>query len=185
LPNFIIIFRHFAEIDNEAPVPEKVRRSGNREAATEEWVMQRVRLAAIDKDTALVLCCRCGRNGGRWDRIADSPYCPHCLEGLALGEAEPLILKTVKNRCAVCDQAGTVNFLTFPLQALEALELDLCPEHLRGLVGRHLGPFAYHQLRRQLDALAINVNNIFLLHDAFYDHYGRALHPLSDLGLAG
>jgi hypothetical protein len=147
--------------------------------------MERVRIAAVDTGSALTLCCRCGRNGGRWDRIADMPYCPQCQEALALGEADPLILRTAKNRCAVCDHVGTVNFLTFPLQVEAALELDLCPEHLRGLVGRHLGPFAYHQLRRQLDAMQVNVNDIFLLHEAFYDLYGRALHPLTDLGLAG
>jgi hypothetical protein len=147
--------------------------------------MERVRLAAIEKENSLIVCGRCGRNGGRWDRIAETPYCPHCQESLALGEAEPLILPTAKNRCAVCDHVGTVQFLTFPLQAPDALVLDLCPQHLRGLIGRHMGPFAYHQLRRQLDAMGINVNDIFLLHEAFYDMYGRALHPLSDLGLAG
>ena len=56
---------------------------------------------------------------------------------------------------------------------------------VRGLIGRHLGPFAYHQIRRQLDALEVMVDEIFLLHEAFYDIYGRALHPLTDLGLAG
>jgi hypothetical protein len=147
--------------------------------------MERIRLTAVPKDNALLPCSRCDRGGGRWDRIADATYCPHCQEGLALGDAEPLILPTTKDRCAVCDHVGTVRFLTFPLQSAEAVELDLCPAHVRGIVGRHLGPFAYHQLRRQLDAMGVPVNDIFLLHEAFYDLYGRALHPLSDLGLAG
>jgi hypothetical protein len=147
--------------------------------------MERVRLAAVAKEEALIVCCRCNRGGGRWDRLADQAFCPHCQEALALGEADPLVVPTTKNRCAICDHVGTVRFLTFPLQSPDAVELDLCPEHVRGMVGRHLGPFAYHQLRRQLDAMGIQVNDIFLLHEAFYDLYGRALHPLSDLGMAG
>jgi hypothetical protein len=147
--------------------------------------MERVRLAAVEKERASMACSRCRRGGGRWDRIADEPYCPHCQEALALGEADPLILPTTANRCAVCDHVGTIRFLTFPLQSVEAVELDVCPEHVHGLVGRHLGPFAYHQLRRQLDVMRIPVNDIFLLHEAFYDLYGRALRPLTDLGLAG
>jgi hypothetical protein len=147
--------------------------------------MNRVRLAAVEGDSILIACCRCGRDGGRWDRIAGKAYCPHCQEALALGEAEPLIERTLKNHCAVCDNLGAVTFLTFPLQSVEAVEMDLCPEHLRGLIGRHLGPFAYHQLRRQFDSLGVMMCDIFLLHEAFYDMYGRALHPLSDLGLAG
>src|SRR5260221_4407607 len=102
--------------------------------------MERIRLAAVAKEHALVVCSRCNRGGGRWDRIADQPYCPHCQEGLALGETEPLILRTAKDRCAVCDQLGTVRFLTFPLQSAEAVELDLCPGHVRGILVRHLRP---------------------------------------------
>jgi hypothetical protein len=147
--------------------------------------MTRVRRATVERETILMPCCRCGREGGRWDRIAAKAYCPHCQEALALGEAEPLVEKTRQLHCAVCDHVGAVTFLTFPLHSIEAVELDLCPEHLRGLIGRHLGPFAYHQIRRQLDALEVMVDEIFLLHEAFYDIYGRALHPLTDLGLAG
>ena len=144
-----------------------------------------VRLASVDDTCALEVCCRCGRGGCRWDRIASVPFCPQCQEALALGEAEPLVIPTEKNRCVVCDRLGTAGFLTFPLQASTAVEMDLCPEHLRGLIGRHLGPFAYHQLRRQLDTLSISSHDIFLLHEAFYDLYGRALHPVLDVGLAG
>ena len=46
-----------------------------------------------------------------------------------------------------------------------------------GLIGRRLGPFAYHQLRRQLAALGLDADDVFLLHDTFYDVQGRALQP--------
>jgi hypothetical protein len=96
---------------------------------------------------------------------------------LAVGEGPPLVERTQKNRCAVCDQVGTVCFQSFPLQAASAVEMDLCPEHLRGLVGRKLGPHAFHQLRRKLLAVGVRVEDIFLLHGAFYDSQGQALQP--------
>jgi hypothetical protein len=54
---------------------------------------------------------------------------------------------------------------------------QLCAEHLRALVGRRLGPHAFEQIRRQLTRLDLNVTDIFLLHEAFYDEHGRALQP--------
>jgi hypothetical protein len=125
-------------------------------------------------------CCRCGSQERRWDRIATKAYCPECQESLVLGLSAPLIEKTEKNRCAVCSKGGTVRYLTFPLQAKTAVEIDLCAEHLRALLGRRLGPYAFHQLRRRLHVLGLGVELIFLLHDAFYDDYGHALQPAAD-----
>jgi hypothetical protein len=127
-------------------------------------------------------CCRCGRGERCWDRIADKAYCPNCQEMLALGEGPPLVERTEKHRCAVCNKVGTVCFHTFPLQASRAVAIDLCPEHLRGLIGRRLGPYAFNQLRRQLRQAGVGVDELFLLHGAFYDSHGRALHPAVDLG---
>ena len=43
---------------------------------------------------------------------------------LAVGEAAPLALRTEKHYCAVCHQAGTVRFMTFPLQTEQAVEIE-------------------------------------------------------------
>ena len=61
------------------------------------------------------------------------------------------------------------------------MEFDLCAEHLRGLVARRLGPHAFEQLRQQLFSLSLDVAQIFLLHEAFYDHQGKVL-PAVELG---
>lgn len=147
--------------------------------------MNGLRLMAADSLVALVPCCRCGFAGGRWDRIADQSYCPQCQELLVLGETEPLVLPVVKHHCSICDHIGTVSFHTFPLKAPTPVEIDLCAEHLRCLIGRRLGPFAYHQLRRQLNFIGISASEVFLLHDAFYDPTGKAIQPVNDIGLAG
>lgn len=123
-------------------------------------------------------CSRCDRPGHRWDRIAGQAFCPHCQEALAQGEAEPLVERTVRQSCAICDHDGTLCYHTFPIQADAPIEMHLCAEHLRGLLRRHLGPQAFRQLRRQLNHLDIDVCEIFLLHDAFYDRNGRALQPV-------
>src|SRR5262245_60034923 len=124
-----------------------------------------------------VPCCRCSAAAKGWDRIVGKPYCPNCEEALATGEGPPFVERTEKNRCTVCNCAGTVRFLTFPLNMAVAVEMDLCPEHLRGLLGRRLGAHAFAQLRRRLHAVGVDVGNVFLLHDAFYDAHGRALQP--------
>jgi hypothetical protein len=128
-------------------------------------------------NVSLVSCCRCGRDGRPWDRLGDKAYCPDCQEAIVLGLAAPLREHTERNACAVCGRVGTMRFLTFPLHADAAVEIDLCPEHLRGLWGRCLGPHAYHQLRRSLRSLRLDVGQVFLLHDTFYDLQGRALRP--------
>jgi hypothetical protein len=97
-----------------------------------------------------------------------------------MGLSEPLAERTEKNHCAVCNLTGTVRYLTFPLQMSTAIEMDLCPKHLRALLGRRLGTYAFHQLQRRLHALGMGVDSIFLLHDAFYDEQGRALQPATE-----
>jgi hypothetical protein len=123
-------------------------------------------------------CSQCAAAGSQWDRIVGRPYCPDCEETLALGEGAALILRTQSFPCAVCDRVGAVSFLTFPLHGERPLEMYLCPEHFRALLGRRLGPHAFHQLRRRLELLGLAVERIFLLHEVFYDAAGRALQPL-------
>lgn len=143
--------------------------------------MESIRIVPANALPFVLPCCRCGKDDRLWDRIADKAYCPNCQEALAIGEGPPLIERTEKKRCGVCDQVGTVCFHTFPLQREAPLALDLCPEHLRGMVGRRLGPHAFHQLRRRLQALGVGVEEIFLLHCAFYDDQGRAIQPAVEL----
>jgi hypothetical protein len=139
--------------------------------------MDNVRIASAEGVAAAPGCCRCAEVNKRWDRIAGQPYCPNCQEMLVQGEADPLVVKTDKKRCAVCDRLGTVCYLTYPLQAPAPVEIELCPEHLRALVGRCLVPHAFEQLRRRLHGLGIGVEDIFLLHGAFYDSNGHASMP--------
>jgi hypothetical protein len=71
-----------------------------------------------------------------------------------------------------------VPFTTVPLHAESAVVMDLCGEHLRGLIGRRLSLQAFQHLRRQLATLGLHTAEIFLLHDAFYDLDGRAKQPV-------
>jgi hypothetical protein len=143
--------------------------------------MDNVRIASSDNVPVDLPCCRCGKAERPWDRIALRAYCPSCQELLALGETTPLVEPTQKNRCAVCNRLGTVVYGTFPLQSHTPVMIDLCPEHLRGLLGRRLGTHGFAQLRRKLLNLGIGVDDIFLLHSAFYDDQGRALQPADEL----
>lgn len=144
--------------------------------------MDNMRLAPADSVFPRNACCRCADDSRPWDRISGKTYCPSCLEALAVGEAEPIMERTDRRRCAVCHYLGTVRFLTFPLHSRRPIETDLCAEHLRALVGRRLGPHAFEQLRRQLYGLGVETSDIFLLHDAFYDENGRALQPAGEWG---
>ena len=126
-------------------------------------------------------CGRCRATGCPWDHIAGEPICPDCQENLAQGEGEPLIVRTEKNRCAVCEQRGTICYLTYPLHAAEPVEMDLCPRHFHALLARRLDRHAYHQLGRQLQMLGLATRQVFLLHEAFYDEQGQSLQPVPDL----
>lgn len=142
--------------------------------------MNSLRFAATMGPVSPDSCCRCSQPGERWDRIAAKAYCPQCQEQLAAGELEPLVEPTVPQLCAACGRRGTVCFQTFPLQASQAIEMDLCPAHLRDVLSRRLGQSSYHQLLRQLRTLGLQASEVFLLHDAFYDRRGRALKPVQD-----
>jgi hypothetical protein len=139
--------------------------------------MERLRVLSLDRTSVLVPCCRCTAGERNWDLIATKPYCPSCQEALIVGESDPLVERSEKRPCAVCGRIGTLRYMTFPLNAQVPVEIDLCGEHLRGLLARRLGPFAFHQLRRQLRTLKLQTEDIFLLHGAFYDGEGRALRP--------
>jgi len=139
--------------------------------------MDGLRLAPTGTVFPKIPCCRCADNVRSWDRIAGKTYCPHCLEELVLGEAAPIVERPEKRRCTVCRRTGTVRYLTFPLRSRRPLEMDLCREHLRDLVSRRLGPHAFEHLRQQLSHMQIQTNEIFLLHEAFYDPKGQALQP--------
>ncbi|MEI7685030.1 MAG: hypothetical protein WCL32_08390 [Planctomycetota bacterium] len=142
--------------------------------------MERLRLGKATNMTHRLACSRCGDHSRNWDRVAGKSYCPQCLELLAAGEAEPIIERTDSCRCAICYHLGTVRYLTYPLRAARPIEVDLCSEHLRSLVARRLGPHAFEHLRRQLALVDLRPNDVFLLHDAFYDNFGRAQQPVEE-----
>ena len=126
-------------------------------------------------------CCRCQSAGCPWDRLAGHAICPDCQEALAQGEGEPFVVHTEKHRCAVCQQQGTVRYLTYPLHAAEPVEIDLCSRHFQSLLARRLDRHAYHQLSRQLQSLGFSTRQVFLLHEAFYDEQGHSLQPVPEL----
>lgn len=142
--------------------------------------MESLRLAPTESIAPVTPCCRCDDGSRAWDRIARHTYCPNCLERLAHGETPPIVEPIARHRCAVCHHLGSVRYVTYPLHSRRPIEIDLCSEHLRNLISRRLGPHAFEQLRRQLTALGIGTNDVFLLHDAFYDPHGRARQPVED-----
>lgn len=139
--------------------------------------MESVRIVDETPGAVTEPCCRCGRGQRPWDRIAGLPYCPDCQESLVQGEAAPLVARTRTAACAVCGRQGTVAYETHPRRGPGPLGMDLCAEHLRALLGRRLGPHAYHHLGRRLHGLGLAADDVFLLHGAFYDGMGRALRP--------
>lgn len=125
-------------------------------------------------------CSRCQATGCPWDHLAGQPICPDCQELLAQGEGDPLIERAHKKPCAVCDQMGTICFVTFPLHVAAGLSIDLCSRHIHALLARRLDRGSYFQLARQMQMLGLAVRQIFLLHEAFYDEQGRSLQPIPD-----
>jgi hypothetical protein len=139
--------------------------------------MERLRVLAGTKMPGMAECSRCATGHRHWDRVGGKPICPNCQEAMIQGEAAPLIERAEPRRCVVCGKIGTIRFLTYPINAAQPIELDICGEHLQALVGRRLGPFAYHQLRRQLRNVQLHPEDVFLLHSAFYNLEGKALRP--------
>jgi hypothetical protein len=68
--------------------------------------------------------------------------------------------------------------LTYPLHGRTPVEMDLCGEHLRALIGRRLGPAVFWELCRKLAELGLQREQVFLLHEAFYDSKGQSLQPI-------
>jgi hypothetical protein len=126
-------------------------------------------------------CSRCQSAGCPWDCLAEQAVCPDCQEALAQGEGEPFVVRTEKKRCAVCQQTGTVRYLTYPLHSTQPVEMDLCPRHFQALLARRLDCHAYHQLSRQLQTLGFTARQVFLLHEAFYNEQGQPLQPVPEL----
>ena len=139
--------------------------------------MERLRIKHLDTVPPMAPCFRCGAGGRQWDRIAGNPLCPNCQEALVLGEVPALRELGDKEPCTVCARRVTVKFLTLPLNADLPVELSLCSEHLSCLLARKLGPYAFIQIRRQLRALSLATDDVFLLHGEFYDQHGHALRP--------
>jgi hypothetical protein len=137
----------------------------------------RIRLLSGMPTQSSVPCCRCGATGQPWDRIAGKSYCPNCQETMALGETPPVREAAEAIPCVVCAGRRTVSFLTYPLHSRVPVEMNLCADHLERLLSRRLGPYAFIQIRRQLRALALMPDDIFLLHNEFYDVHGQALRP--------
>src|SRR5437763_12159983 len=125
-------------------------------------------------------CSRCQSIGCHWDRLEGQPLCPDCQVDLLRGEGDPLVMRRERRGCAICDQLGTIRYMSFPLHESEPIEIDLCPSHLRDLMSRRLTSRAFQRLRRQLNLLGLAVEQIFLLHESFYDENGFALRPMPD-----
>ena len=141
--------------------------------------MNSIRLARAQDVFLKTACSHCADNAGFWDQIADAVYCPTCVELLAQGEIDPVIVRAAEHPCAVCFHPRTVRYLTFPKGATRPVEIDLCGTHLRALVGRCLSSHAFLVLRGQLHALGLKPGDLFLLHEEFYDLQGQALQPVS------
>jgi len=141
--------------------------------------MTGLRIVAGTEAVPTTPCIRCQADGCPWDRIADKAICPDCQEKVALGDAAPLVEKPdARNCCAICGQAGTVRYLTYPLHLKQPLEIELCAGHLQALLYRRLDHSAFQLLVERLESLSVTTQPVFLLHNAFYDPSGRPLQPI-------
>jgi hypothetical protein len=142
--------------------------------------MDSMRMAATGTFALWKPCCRCGDTALGWDSIAGKAYCPACEEAIIQGEGDPLVEPTQRRPCTACRNMGSVAVQTFPRKSNQPLEMDLCPDHLRALLSRNLDVHAYTQLQQQLSQLGLDVHDVFLLHEAFYDARGRAQQPAGE-----
>jgi hypothetical protein len=143
--------------------------------------MEGLRMVATDASASVIPCCRCQAAGCPWDRIAGKAICPDCQEQLILGEGPPLAERIEKRTCAICQHEGTLRYLTYPLRGSRPIEVDLCAGHFQALLGRRLDKYALRQLGRQLQAVGLQTQQLFLLHEAFYDDKGRPLQPVPEV----
>ncbi len=142
--------------------------------------MEALRRIRHGAGSATEACVRCGAAGCPWDRLADQPMCPDCQETLALGDGPSLQAPGERRPCAVCGRAGTLSYLTYPLHSQAPVEMDLCGGHCEALLGRRLDRSAFRRLKLLLQAAGVSANEIFLLHEAFYDRQGRSLQPIRE-----
>jgi hypothetical protein len=142
--------------------------------------MEGLRLLTGATDAVAVPCCRCQATGCPWDQVNGKALCPDCQEAVATGEGPPLIERQESRPCAVCGHVGAVRYLTVPLHAARPLEMDLCGEHFRALLGRRLDARALARLADKLQTLGVNRRQVFLLHESFYDDAGHSLQPVPD-----
>lgn len=125
---------------------------------------------------AMPPCVNCGDNSCHWDLVGGAPFCPSCLEDVAMGEdCGALTIRSSPAHCVICGQRGTIPFASFPRNWNRPIEFDLCGYHARSVIARALGPQAVGKLRIVLCGMGIDPESIFLLHDAFYDKHGVAL----------
>jgi hypothetical protein len=187
-PNCISTILHFAStalppmVDNfQEPPAANPRHQGSAANPSSELAsMDSMRMAEPGSFALWQPCCRCGQAALGWDTIVGKSYCPACVEAIVQGQAEPIIERTQRRPCTACRAIGSVTVQTYPLKSSQPVEIDLCPEHLRGLLGRRLAAHAYAQLQRQLLQLGLDAQDVFLLHEAFYDAKGRALQPAGE-----
>lgn len=124
-------------------------------------------------------CCRCGAAGAAWDRLGGFAVCLDCMERFARGDGEPLTVPLEQDRhCGVCGTRGCVRFGTVPREWTKHLAIALCPEHLRALIGRRLTAKEFVRAERHLQSRWIDVRQVYLLSEAFYDDKGRAKCPV-------
>jgi hypothetical protein len=142
--------------------------------------MEAVRLVEGEKLGPLAACSRCQAVGCPWDRIAGRPICPDCQNLLVRGEGPAVVEAPRRSPCAVCRKGLTLSYITFPLNTVTPLELDLCPDHIHALLGRRLEREALGMLARHLATFNVTLQQIFLMHEAFYDAQGRPLQPVPD-----
>lgn len=93
---------------------------------------------------------------------------------------EPICVRALDIRCAICHHLGAVPFVTFPLHTQKPVEIDLCKKHVRALCARRLGRLAFGKLKRELSKVGLDREDIFLLHSAFYSDTGKALQPAKE-----
>ena len=127
-------------------------------------------------------CERCSwLMAGYHDRIGNHILCSACIEAIASGTGKVLQVATIKVRCTVCLHDGTVPYFTFSKNSqkeVKILGLSLCSEHFQDYIARRLTPEAFHQIAKMLVVADLTPEDVFLLHHAFYDAYGHALHPV-------
>jgi hypothetical protein len=141
--------------------------------------MDSIRLLPEDKK-APKPCSRCDNNGHYWDRIAGRVYCHNCLEDIAAGMTHHIAEPSEPRKCAAKTSTcsfGTLRFFTYLLGTQTPIEIDLCGKHLRELISRDM-VYAHHVLRTELAKFQIDIEQIFLLHGAFYDARKGPLLPV-------